>query len=95
MRARVRVRFNAVATLGEQFRAGLSLASGDINDPTSTNQTLTGFYTRKAVALDLAFVEFTPKNFKPLRRSFPKIAPYISTTSLMQPSREFFFCSSR
>jgi Skp family chaperone for outer membrane proteins len=66
MRARVRARFNAVATLGEQFRAGLSLASGDINDPTSTNQTLTGFYTRKAVALDLAFVEFTPKNFKPL-----------------------------
>ena len=66
MRARVRARFNAVATLGEQFRAGISLASGDINDPTSTNQTLTGFYTRKAVALDQAFVEFTPKDFKPL-----------------------------
>ena len=44
----------------------LTLASGDINDPTSTNQTLTGFYTRKAVALDQAFVEFTPKEFKPL-----------------------------
>lgn len=66
MRARVRARFNAVATLGEQFRAGITLASGDINDPTSTNQTLTGFYTRKAVALDQAFVEFTPKDFKPL-----------------------------
>ena len=66
MRARVRARFNAIATLGEQFRAGLTLASGDINDPTSTNQTLTGFYTRKAVALDQAFVEFTPKAFKPL-----------------------------
>jgi Skp family chaperone for outer membrane proteins len=66
MRARVRARFNAFATLGEQFRAGLTLASGDINDPTSTNQTLTGFYTRKAVALDQAFVEFTPKDFKPL-----------------------------
>jgi hypothetical protein len=65
-RARIRARFNAVATLGEQFRAGLTLASGDINDPTSTNQTLTGFYTRKAVALDQAFVEFTPKDFKPL-----------------------------
>jgi uncharacterized coiled-coil protein SlyX len=65
-RARVRARFNAVATLGEQFRAGLTLASGDINDPTTTNQTLTGFYTRKAVALDQAFVEFTPKAFKPL-----------------------------
>ena len=65
-RARVRARFNAIATLGEQFRAGLTLASGDINDPTTTNQTLTGFYTRKAVALDQAFVEFTPKDFKPL-----------------------------
>ena len=65
-RARVRARFNAIATLGEQFRAGLTLASGDINDPISTNQTLTGFYTRKAVALDQAFVEFTPKQFKTL-----------------------------
>jgi hypothetical protein len=66
MRARIRARFNAVATLGEQFRAGLTLASGDINDPTSTNQNLTGFYARKAVALDQAFVEFRPKDFKPL-----------------------------
>jgi len=65
-RARVRARFNAVANLGEQFRAGLTLASGDINDPTTTNQTLTGFYSRKAVALDQAFVEFTPKAFKAL-----------------------------
>jgi len=65
-RGRFRARFNAVATLGEQFRAGLTLASGDINDPTSTNQTLTGFYTRKAVALDQAFAEFTPKEFKAL-----------------------------
>ena len=63
---RVRARFNALATLGEQFRTGFTLASGDINDPTTTNQTLTGFYTRKAVALDQAFVEFTPKDFKPL-----------------------------
>jgi len=65
-RARVRARFNAVANLGEQFRAGLTLASGDINDPTTTNQTLTGFYSRKAVALDQAFVEFTPRDFKAL-----------------------------
>jgi len=65
-RGRFRARFNATADLGEQFRAGLTLASGDINDPTTTNQTLTGFYSRKAVALDQAFVEFTPKEFKPL-----------------------------
>lgn len=65
-RGRVRVRFNAVADLGSQFRTGITLASGDINDPTSTNQSLTGFYSRKAIALDQAFVEFTPRQFKSL-----------------------------
>lgn len=65
-RARVRVRFNALAALGSQFRTGITLASGDINDPTTTNQTLTGFYSRKAVALDQAFVEFTPDGFRNL-----------------------------
>jgi Putative porin len=65
-RGRVRARFNAVANLGEQFRTGITLASGDVNDPTTTNQTLTGFYSRKAIALDQAFAEFSPKQFKPL-----------------------------
>jgi len=63
-RGRERVRFNAFADLGPQFRMGVTLASGDINDPTSTNQTLTGFYTRKAIALDQAFAQFTPNQFK-------------------------------
>jgi len=66
VRGRVRVRFNALAELGSQFRTGITLASGDVNDPTTTNQTLTGFYSRKAVALDQAFGEFTPKEFKSL-----------------------------
>lgn len=66
MRGRVRARFNAVANLGSQFRSGVTLASGDINDPTSTNQNITGFYSRKAIALDQAFVQFTPDGFKPL-----------------------------
>ena len=65
-RARVRARFNINADLGDQFRAGVTISSGDINDPTSTNQTLTGFYTRKAIALDQAFVEFRPTAFKAL-----------------------------
>ena len=65
-RARVRVRFNALADLGSQFRTGITIASGDVNDPTTTNQTLGGFYSRKAIALDQAFVEFTPKQFKNL-----------------------------
>ena len=65
-RARIRARFNAIADLGSQFRAGITLATGDVNDPVSTNANVTGFYTRKAIALDQAFVEFNPKDFKPL-----------------------------
>jgi Putative porin len=38
VRGRVRVRFNAFANLGSQFRAGITLASGDINNPIGTNQ---------------------------------------------------------
>jgi hypothetical protein len=65
-RARIRARFNATAALGSQFRTGLSLATGDVNDPVSTNQNLTGFYTRKPIAVDQAFVEFRPKEFQAL-----------------------------
>jgi len=66
VRARYRARFNALATLGSQFRAGITLASGDLNDPISTNQTMGGFYTRKSVGLDQAFAEFTPDRFRHL-----------------------------
>lgn len=66
MRERIRVRFNAFADLGSQFKAGITLASGDVNNPISTNQDLTGFYTRKPIELDQAFVQFTPDQFKNL-----------------------------
>jgi len=62
-RERFRLRFNVTARLNDDFGGGFSLASGDINDPTSTNQTVTGFYTRKAVAIDKAYVDYTPHQF--------------------------------
>jgi len=65
-RARVRARFNILADLGEQFQAGLSVASGEVNDPTTVTQTLGVFWTRKAFALDQAYVNFKPDWFKPL-----------------------------
>jgi Putative porin len=62
-RERFRLRFNVTAKLNDDFGGGFSLASGDINDPTSTNQTVTGFYTRKAIAIDKAYVDYTPHQF--------------------------------
>jgi len=80
MRGRVRARFNAVADLGTQFRTGFTLATGDINDPVSTNQTLGGFYTRKTIALDQAFVQFTPKQFNALTLTGGKFSyPWYNT----------------
>ncbi|MGB8673230.1 MAG: putative porin [Candidatus Acidiferrales bacterium] len=65
-RERFRFRLNLDAKLNDDFSGGFSLASGDINDPTSTNQTITGFYTRKAIAIDKAFLDYTPHQFHAL-----------------------------
>ena len=79
-RARIRARFNTVANLGSQFRAGITLATGDLNDPISTNANITGFYVRKPVALDQAFVEFSPSGFKPLTLTAGKFRyPWFNT----------------
>ena len=61
-----RLRFNVDMQLSDDLSGGFTLASGNINDPTSTNQTLTGFYARKPIALDRAFIQFHPNDFKPL-----------------------------
>jgi hypothetical protein len=79
-RERFRLRFNVNAKLNEDFAGGFSLASGDINDPTSTNQTVTGFYTRKAIAIDKAFVDYTPHQWHALTLIGGKFAyPWYNT----------------
>jgi len=61
-----RLRFNIDVQLSDDLAGGFTLASGNINDPTSTNQTLTGFYARKPIALDRAFIAYHAGYFKPL-----------------------------
>ena len=79
-RARIRARLNTIANLGSQFRAGITLATGDLNDPISTNANITGYYVRKPVALDQAFVEFSPSGFKPLTLTAGKFRyPWFNT----------------
>src|SRR5579863_3565295 len=65
-RERIRFRFNAEAKLNDQLRGGFSLASGDLNNPTSTNQTLNQYDTRKPIAIDRAYAAYTPDWLKPL-----------------------------
>jgi hypothetical protein len=79
-RLRFRLRFNANAKLNDDISGGLTLASGDINDPISTNQTTNQFFTRKTIALDKAFISYNPHYFKPLTLTGGKFAyPWYNT----------------
>lgn len=73
-RERVRLRFNALAKFSDELTGGLTVASGDEIDPISTNQTLTGFFQRKPIGIDRAFLEYKPKWFKPLTLTGGKFA---------------------
>jgi hypothetical protein len=79
-RERFRLRFNVNAKFNDDISGGFSLASGDLNDPISTNQTDIQFYTRKPIAIDRAFVNYTPHQFKPLLLTGGKFAyPFYRT----------------
>ena len=79
-RERFRLRFNANVKLNDNISGGFSLASGDLNDPISTNQTTNQFYTRKAFAIDRAFINYRPHYFKPLTLTGGKFAyPWYNT----------------
>jgi len=73
-RERYRLRINGNTKLGEDFNAGFAFASGDTGDPISTNSTETGFFTRKPISVDRAFLTYHPHNFKPLSITGGKFA---------------------
>ncbi len=59
-RARIRVRFGFDGKLNDDFIAGLSLASGALGDPTSTNESLTNFFDRKTIGIDRGYITYNP-----------------------------------
>lgn len=62
----LRIRFGAEADLGDDFTAGLRLATGDTNTPVSTNQSISGGsgdFSKYQLWLDRAFLKYEPKDF--------------------------------
>jgi hypothetical protein len=59
-RARIRVRFGLDGQLNEDFTAGIALATGQLGDPSTTNETLTNVFDRKTIALDRGFITYNP-----------------------------------
>jgi hypothetical protein len=84
-RARIRARFGFEGKVGD-FTGGLSIASGSLGDPTSTNETLTNNFDRKTIALDRAFVTYNPGKFKALQLTGGKfVYPWIRTGMTFDP----------
>jgi hypothetical protein len=80
LRERIRLRFNADVLLNDQIKGGFSLASGDLNDPISTTQTLNQYDTRKPIAIDKAWATYNPSWFRPLTLTGGKFAyPWFNT----------------
>src|SRR6266566_1522625 len=79
-RERIRLRFNAEAQLNDQLKGGFSFASGDLNNPISTNQTSNQYTTRKPLAIDRAYATYNPSWFRPLTVTGGKFAyPWFNT----------------
>ena len=73
-RARLRVRFGFDGKLNEDFIGGLSIATGALGDPTSTNTTLTNDFEKKTIGLDKAYIIFQPHDAKWLTVTAGKFA---------------------
>ena len=59
-RARIRARFGVEGQLNQDFVAGISLATGSLGDPTTTNETLSNFFDRKTIGLDRGYITYNP-----------------------------------
>jgi hypothetical protein len=66
-RAQFRLRFGIEKLMFDNsIELGFRLASGENNDPTSTNQAFTGNFSKKDVWIDLAYAKYMPKSIKGL-----------------------------
>ncbi len=81
-RARVRARLGIDGQLNEDFLGGIYIATGTLGDPTTTNETLTGFFDRKTIALDRGYITYNPVAHKWLSLTGGKFATPWTRTSL-------------
>ncbi len=73
-RERLRVRAGFEGKLSEDFYGGAYFATGSLEDPVSTNQTLTGFFGRKPIGWDRGWVTYQPRSHKWLQLTGGKFA---------------------
>ncbi len=82
-RWRLRARLAVEAEINETWSGAIGLASGS-DDPVSTNQTLTSGFSSKSVVLDLAYIDFHPKQIAGLNAIGGKMKLPFETADKMQ-----------
>ena len=73
-RGRIRARFGMEGKLNEDFIGGFYLATGSLGDSNSTNETITGFFNRKTVGVDRAYIVYQPLAHKWIQLTAGKFA---------------------
>ncbi len=82
-RYRIRLRFGFIKSwLDDQFKVGFRIASGDNSAARSTNQTMTGGFTKKSIWLDQAYAIYAPKAIPGLTLIGGKIPNILEHTDL-------------
>ncbi|MFQ5776988.1 MAG: putative porin [Terriglobia bacterium] len=73
-RQRARFRFQTVATISKELSGGFRLTSGPLENPGTTNQSFTGFFTRKTIGLDRFWLTYKPERTRWLTVTAGKFA---------------------
>src|SRR6516164_5636738 len=88
-RFRIRARLGTGIDATEEVQGRLRLVSGDINDPISTNQTLSDLFTRKPINLDWTYITLSPWKTLGLDKLTGSTKPRFSVTLGKFPTPTF------
>jgi hypothetical protein len=81
-RLRFRLRLSLTADISDDLTLGVRFGSGDLGNPISTNQSLTGVLTRTPIAIDRAFVAYNPSDVPALTIGAGKYGIPVTRTEL-------------
>lgn len=83
-RNRLRARIGAYAQVNDETMAGIRLATGSDESPTSTNQDIDNFGSKKPIWLDLAYIAYAPKYFDGATLTLGKMKqPWVLASDLL------------
>jgi len=93
-RSRVRARLAVDARVSDSVEGGLRFVSGDVSDPTSTNETLSPNFDKVNVNLDRAYIRISPFRNDPLLKQTSAIFgkfdnPFFSTEIMWDRDVQF------